>query len=111
MNRQVDTKRKVITDCIVTMVGGTFAMSFPKYRNLRTGVKWFGDVQLIGSMGNSNGSSILVDKSYGIVQAGPNVEGGVPYIRPADMTDEAGVASESEMLGRPKKLRIHILEA
>ena len=36
--------------------------------------------------------------TYGIVQAGPNVEGGVPYIRPADMTDEGGVALEEELL-------------
>jgi type I restriction enzyme S subunit len=28
----------------------------------------------------------------GIVQAGPHVEHGVPYIRPADMTDEGGLA-------------------
>lgn len=37
----------------------------------------------------------LVDPSrpitYGIVQAGPEFEGGIPYIRPADMTDESGV--------------------
>lgn len=29
--------------------------------------------------------------TYGIVQAGPEIEGGTPYIRPADMTDEIGV--------------------
>lgn len=29
--------------------------------------------------------------TYGIVQAGPEFEGGIPYIRPADMTDEIGV--------------------
>ena len=29
--------------------------------------------------------------TYGIVQAGPEFDGGVPYIRPADMTDESGV--------------------
>lgn len=37
----------------------------------------------------------LVDSArpitYGIVQAGPEFEGGIPYIRPADMTDETGV--------------------
>lgn len=74
-------------------------MSFPKYRNLRTGVKWFGDVPTHWEHGKLKR---VVDPcrqiTYGIVQAGPNVEGGVPYIRPADMTDEAGVASESEML-------------
>ncbi|WP_127562362.1 restriction endonuclease subunit S [Nioella ostreopsis] len=29
--------------------------------------------------------------TYGIVQAGPEFEGGIPYIRPADMMDETGV--------------------
>lgn len=29
--------------------------------------------------------------TYGIVQAGPDVEGGVPYIRPVDMDDENGI--------------------
>ncbi|WP_127111641.1 restriction endonuclease subunit S [Shimia sediminis] len=29
--------------------------------------------------------------TYGIVQAGPNLEKGIPYIRPADMEDEKGV--------------------
>ena len=36
--------------------------------------------------------------TYGIVQAGPNVEGGIPYIRPTDMTDEMGVLNENELL-------------
>jgi len=36
--------------------------------------------------------------TYGIVQAGPNVEGGVPYIRPADMHDEAGVRDLKSLL-------------
>ena len=32
--------------------------------------------------------------TYGIVQAGPHIEGGVPYIRPVDMTDEGGTSLE-----------------
>lgn len=36
--------------------------------------------------------------TYGIVQAGKNVEGGIPYIRPADMSDEDGVRNESGLL-------------
>lgn len=36
--------------------------------------------------------------TYGIVQAGPNVEGGIPYIRPADMSDESGVADFGGLL-------------
>jgi type I restriction enzyme, S subunit len=31
--------------------------------------------------------------TYGIVQCGPDVEGGVPYIRPVDMHDERGLAT------------------
>ncbi len=29
--------------------------------------------------------------TYGIVQAGPDIPGGIPYVRPADMSDEGGV--------------------
>ncbi|CAN7154799.1 restriction endonuclease subunit S [Devosia sp. LjRoot3] len=36
--------------------------------------------------------------TYGIVQAGPMIDGGVPYIRPADMTDEKGVADINSVL-------------
>lgn len=36
--------------------------------------------------------------TYGIVQAGPNFEGGVPYIRPIDMTDTEGVLDPSQLL-------------
>lgn len=33
--------------------------------------------------------------TYGIVQAGEDVEGGVPYIRPVDMSDEQGIKTET----------------
>lgn len=33
--------------------------------------------------------------TYGIVQAGEDVEGGVPYIRPVDMTDEYGLKTKN----------------
>jgi type I restriction enzyme, S subunit len=36
--------------------------------------------------------------TYGIVQAGPHVVGGVPYIRPADMTEEDGISSADDLL-------------
>jgi type I restriction enzyme S subunit len=36
--------------------------------------------------------------TYGIVQCGPDYPGGVPYIRPADMTDEGGVEDSSLLL-------------
>ena len=35
--------------------------------------------------------------TYGIVQAGPHIEGGVPYIRPVDMTDHHGIANPAEL--------------
>ncbi|MEU9760463.1 restriction endonuclease subunit S [Streptomyces sp. NPDC001834] len=36
--------------------------------------------------------------TYGIVQAGPDTPGGVPYIRPADMTAGSGVPDRSKLL-------------
>lgn len=36
--------------------------------------------------------------TYGIVQAGPDIEGGTRYIRPADMTETSGVRDESALL-------------
>ena len=36
--------------------------------------------------------------TYGIVQAGPNIQSGVPYIRPADMSDEGGVGDVDSLL-------------
>lgn len=36
--------------------------------------------------------------TYGIVQAGPNLDVGIPYIRPADMTDEKGIRDFSGLM-------------
>ncbi len=36
--------------------------------------------------------------TYGIVQAGPDTPGGIPYIRPADMTAGFGVTDRSKLL-------------
>lgn len=36
--------------------------------------------------------------TYGIVQAGENINEGVPYIRPVDMTDRNGVLDESKLM-------------
>ncbi|MFB6557156.1 restriction endonuclease subunit S, partial [Streptomyces sp. NPDC056405] len=36
--------------------------------------------------------------TYGIVQAGPNIPGGVPYIRPVDMTQSGGLADSASLL-------------
>ena len=48
----------------------------------------------------------LVDPSrpitYGIVQCGPFVPGGVPYIRPADMSDEGGIATPELLRTSPE---------
>ena len=36
--------------------------------------------------------------TYGIVQAGPHIPDGIPYIRPADMTDEMGIETPDEVM-------------
>jgi type I restriction enzyme S subunit len=70
---------------------------YPKYKE--SGVEWLGQVpehwiytQL----------KRLVEPTrpitYGIVQAGPDLPDGVPYIRPADMSDEHGVESPNSLL-------------
>jgi len=63
---------------------------YPKYKD--SGVEWLGDVP--------DGWEVTKLKhavdpgrpiTYGIVQAGPDIPGGIPYVRPADMGDECGV--------------------
>jgi type I restriction enzyme S subunit len=75
-------------------------MSFPRYPKYKdSGVEWLGEVPE-----HWGGTALkrFVDPSrpitYGIVQAGPDIVGGVPYIRPADMTDEQGVAAPDGLL-------------
>lgn len=75
-------------------------MSFPRYPEYKdSGVEWLGEVP--------EGWAVTALKrvvnpvrqiTYGIVQAGPNFEDGIPYIRPADMTPEAGIAAPDEIL-------------
>ncbi|MFE0351296.1 restriction endonuclease subunit S [Streptomyces griseoluteus] len=36
--------------------------------------------------------------TYGIVQAGPDTPGGIPYIRPVDMTPYSGIAASASLL-------------
>ncbi|MGA5314344.1 restriction endonuclease subunit S [Streptomyces pseudogriseolus] len=36
--------------------------------------------------------------TYGIVQAGPDTPGGIPYIRPVDMTPYSGIAASTSLL-------------
>lgn len=75
-------------------------MSFPKYPEYKgSGVEWFGEVpchwraQRLKQVVNPSRPI-----TYGIVQAGENVPDGIPYIRPADMSDELGVKAEDALL-------------
>ena len=75
-------------------------MSFPPYESYRdSGEKWLGKLPSHWNVGPlkhviQSGRPI----TYGIVQAGPDVAYGVPYIRPADMDEEAGVVNEAGLL-------------
>lgn len=84
--------------------GATGAMSaarryraYPAYKP--SGVEWLGDIP---EGWEASRLKWIVNQSrqitYGIVQAGPNIEGGIPYIRPADMTDEDGIRDFSGLL-------------
>jgi type I restriction enzyme S subunit len=75
-------------------------MSFPRYPNYKdSGVEWLGeapghwDVTQLKRVVNPDRQI-----TYGIVQAGPHVQDGIPYIRPADMTDEQGVFAPDEIM-------------
>ena len=75
-------------------------MSFPRYPKYKpSGVEALGEVP--------DGWSVLSLKrvvnparqiTYGIVQAGPHVPDGVPYIRPADMSAEDGIKAPDEIM-------------
>ena len=75
-------------------------MSFKKYINcVDSGVAWIGDIPdnwRVMRLKNAVKDEYKI--TYGIVQAGPNHDGGIPYIRPTDMTDEAGVKSIDDLL-------------
>ncbi|MEH2529941.1 type I restriction enzyme S subunit [Bradyrhizobium sp. AZCC 1588] len=75
-------------------------MSFPGYESYKdSGVESLGKVPRHWT---AVPLKRIVDQSrpitYGIVQCGPHVSGGIPYIRPTDMLDEAGVANEEGLL-------------
>lgn len=75
-------------------------MSFPAYESYKeSGVEWLGRVP---SHWTRVKLSRIVDPlrpiTYGIVQAGPDVADGVPYIRPADMTEEKGVTDLARLM-------------
>jgi type I restriction enzyme S subunit len=71
--------------------------AYPEYRE--SGVEVIGAVPQNWVVGRLKQ---IVDQNrqitYGIVQAGPNTKGGIPYIRPADMTKESGVKSYDDLL-------------
>ncbi len=75
-------------------------MSFPRYSSYKnSGVEWLGDVPEHWEVTRLKR---IVDPerqiTYGIVQAGPHVPDGTPYVRPADMTDEQGIPVSNEVL-------------
>jgi type I restriction enzyme S subunit len=75
-------------------------MSFPRYPKYKaSGTEALGDVP--------HGWSVISLKrvvnparqiTYGIVQAGPHVPDGVPYIRPADMSAEDGIKAPDDIM-------------
>lgn len=75
-------------------------MSFPRYSKYKaSGVEWLGDVPahwMITQLKRVVRPERQI--TYGIVQAGPHISNGIPYIRPADMTDEKGVLAQDEIM-------------
>ncbi|RKG87002.1 restriction endonuclease subunit S [Corallococcus sp. CA049B] len=75
-------------------------MSFPRYPEYKdSGVEWLGEVPAHWAV--TKLSRIVTPHrpiTYGIVQAGPHVPDGIPYVRPADMSEEEGVRSQDEIL-------------
>ncbi len=70
---------------------------YPAYRD--SGVEWLGEVPegwVVSKLSRAIDPRRQI--TYGIVQAGPHCEGGIPYIRPTDMTDESGVLDESTLM-------------
>ncbi len=63
---------------------------YPSYKN--SGIEWLGRIP---EHWNAQALKWVVEPTrpitYGIVQCGPDYPGGVPYIRPVDMSDERGV--------------------
>ncbi|WP_110876026.1 restriction endonuclease subunit S [Franconibacter helveticus] len=65
-------------------------LPYPEYKD--SGMEWLGSIPESWSC---TALKRVIDAerqiTYGIVQAGSHVEGGVPYIRPVDMTEESGI--------------------
>jgi len=75
-------------------------VSFPRYPRYKdSGVEWLAEVPEHWSVAQLKRVVTPTRPiTYGIVQAGPHVVDGIPYIRPADMSDEGGVVSVEELL-------------
>jgi|SRR5690554_6291836 len=81
-------------------------MSFPRYPEYKdSGVEWLGEVPAHWETLRLK-QVVSADRpiTYGIVQAGENVEGGIPYIRPADMLEEDGVRSMEGLLKTSREI-------
>lgn len=81
---------------------------YQKYAEYKdSGVEWFVELPIDWKVSKLKQ---VVDQNrqitYGIVQAGPNVENGIPYIRPADMTDEKGIKSFDELLRTSEQIAL-----
>ncbi|MGS3153221.1 restriction endonuclease subunit S [Aeromonas sanarellii] len=70
---------------------------YSEYRD--SGIVWFGKVPIAWSW-TALKRVVSAERpiTYGIVQAGPNIEDGIPYVRPTDMTDEDGIKEGIELL-------------
>jgi type I restriction enzyme S subunit len=84
-------------------------MSFPKYpQYAHEKTKWLGAIPANWSRTRLK---YVVDErrrvTYGIVQAGPHVEHGIPYVRPADMSDENGVLDSESILKTSREIAGH----
>ncbi|MBK8016314.1 MAG: restriction endonuclease subunit S [Betaproteobacteria bacterium] len=76
---------------------------YPAYKE--SGAVWLGVIPQHWRVGKLKN---LIDPTrritYGIVQAGPDTSGGVPYIRPADMTNEQGVTDPNALLRTTREI-------
>jgi type I restriction enzyme S subunit len=77
--------------------------AYPEYKGSKS--EWIGEIP---SHWKEVHLKHIVDMNrqitYGIVQAGPNVEDGIPYIRPVDMTDVNGIVNFDGILRTSKTI-------
>ncbi len=81
-----------MSEAVRTLRAEPFRQFKPYSAYKRSGVEWLGEIP---AHWNALALKRLVDPArpvtYGIVQCGPDYPDGIPYIRPVDMDDEAGV--------------------